>query len=94
MWSIYETIEADKILVTACPGIWIIGHILCWPPPGQQVDRSLLTVPGPDWIPHMCRVLKENIGKIFIEQIYNDTYQFLVLITKSRSVIVFESLSH
>lgn len=70
MYSVSETIENGKLLVTASPGIWIKGHILYWPPPGQQVDRSILTAPGPDWIPHMCKVLKENIGKTCIVYTY------------------------
>lgn len=72
MYSVSETIENGKSLVTATPGIWINGHILLWPPPGQQVDRSIPTAPGPDWIPHMCRILKENIGKMIIVQIYKN----------------------
>lgn len=63
MFSVSETIENGKLLVTATRGIWIIDGILYWPPPGQQIDRSLLIAPGPDWIPHMCRVLRSNIGK-------------------------------
>ncbi len=70
MYSVSETIDNGKVLVSAHAGIWIKEHILYWPPPDQQVDRSLLTVPGPDWIPHMCRVLKENIGKLR-KQIFN-----------------------
>lgn len=66
MYSISETIETGNFLVTASPSIWVVGHILYWPPLGEEPDRSLLTPPGPDWIPHMCRVLKENIGKIII----------------------------
>jgi len=64
MWSISETIEKGNVFVTASPSLWIDEHILYWPPPGEQIDRSTISTPGPDWIPHMCRVLKDKIGKI------------------------------
>lgn len=64
MYSVSETIENGKICATASPGIWIVGHILYWPP--GEVDRSQLIPPEPDWTPYMCKVLRENIGNIYI----------------------------
>ncbi len=64
MYSVSETIENGTLLVTAHLTIWIKDQILYWPPPGQLVDRSVCCEPGPDWIPIMCRVLREDIGKI------------------------------
>lgn len=66
MYSVSETIENGNMLCTASPTLWVVKHILYWPPPGENVDRSVICSPGPDWIPHMCRVLRENIGKLMI----------------------------
>lgn len=62
-YSVSETIENGNLLVTAHPRIWIKNHALLWPPEDQKVDRSVVCEPGEDWIPHMCRILKDNIGK-------------------------------
>lgn len=63
MYSVSETIENGKLCVSASPEIWINNGVLYWPPPDEQIDRSMLVAPGPSWRPHMCKVLRENIGK-------------------------------
>lgn len=61
LFCVNETIEYGNVMVTACPEIWVDGHILYWPP--GEIDRSQPLPPQPDWIPTMCRVLKSSIGK-------------------------------
>lgn len=63
LFCVSETIENGNVLVTASPEIWIVGHILYWPPEGSLVNRSQLVPPKSDWIPHMCKVLKRSIGE-------------------------------
>lgn len=61
MWSVSETIENGIVCVSASPSVWIVDRILYWPP--GIANRSLISSPESNWIPHLCRVLKENIGK-------------------------------
>lgn len=60
MFSVAETIENGTLMVTSCRSIWIEENILYWPPGVVDIRKN---VPRqPDWTPHMCKVLKENIG--------------------------------
>lgn len=63
MYSIVETIENGTVLVSACASIRIEDKVLYWPPAGSSIKRNDLSPPGSDWTPHMCKILKENIGK-------------------------------
>lgn len=61
LFCVCETIENGNIMVTACPEIWVDGHILYWPP--GVVNRNQPVLPQSDWNPQMCKVLISSIGK-------------------------------
>lgn len=60
LYAVVETIENGNICVTVASKIWIIDHILYWPP--GKVDLRNPTPPESDWVPHMCKVLRGSIG--------------------------------
>ncbi len=63
-FAVSETIENGEEMVTRHPRIWVVGHVLHWPP-SSNVNLSICIPPGPDWTRHMCRVLKDKIGNTF-----------------------------
>lgn len=62
MFSVAETIENGKLMVTACRSIWIEENVLYWPPGKGVVDIRNIVPRQPDWTPNMCKILRENIG--------------------------------
>lgn len=66
VYSVVETFENEKSMITAVPTIWIKADVLWWPPQTKVSEyRKKLSIPTINWKEvKITRFIHKNIGKI------------------------------